>query len=103
MEFKGTKGKWFLAAGDNPKLRVSSEYMNEDEDICECLCQYDAALISAAPDLLEALQELTNSDLFENIIHINARAGGKKQLAEAWLKATKAIDKALDNESKPNY
>lgn len=44
-------------------------------------------------ELVEVLTTLTDSNLFSNIVHINARAGGKKKLAEAWEKALKLLSK----------
>ncbi|MDK1199369.1 hypothetical protein QMT25_20745 [Cronobacter dublinensis] len=57
-EFKGTPGPWHVTRGDvldrNGRMVASVEGFcpGENED-------YDADLIAAAPDLLEALQEMT--------------------------------------------
>lgn len=63
IEFKGTKGKWYLAESDIPQLRVVSEY--EVEDICECLLEADAKLISCAPEMLEMLNRIENYSLLD--------------------------------------
>lgn len=59
-------------------------------------------------EMEEALRKLTDSKLFENIIHLNARAGGKQELADAWKNAiellqtyeTKIINQALQQSKK---
>jgi hypothetical protein len=72
MEFKGTKGKWFWNYGDGCDLAsLVSENGNE---ICnfgneekyyptagEEPNQYDALLISKAPEMIEFLQELSKA------------------------------------------
>ena len=56
MEFKGTKGEWTLHHEHSPKLLVIKE--DYSEDICECLLEADAKLISCAPELLNVVIEL---------------------------------------------
>jgi hypothetical protein len=106
LEFKGTKGKWEMS--HQPILSNGLYIQTVDKSHKNTFIgevggglqspqeiEANAKLIASAPDLLEALQDLTNSDLFSNIVHINARAGGKKQLVIAWEKAQKALEKAL--------
>ncbi len=62
MEFKGTKGKWY-------RVKVEkTDYMSERNEVCygddgECVAEfiendYDALLISKAPEMLELLSEI---------------------------------------------
>lgn len=60
-EFKGTPGPWYRGGIDNGKLSINAgKYFVAlvDQGIAQ---KSNASLISAAPDLLEALQEVTGS------------------------------------------
>ncbi len=95
---KHTKGEW--------KIEKSSLDVYVDEKIDElpsliASCAHigneieaNAKLIAAAPDLLKALQDLTNSDIFKNNIMMQGRATGKTFLNNAWKQAEEAIKKA---------
>ncbi|ELY4420451.1 hypothetical protein SMZ52_000913 [Cronobacter sakazakii] len=87
-EFKGTPGPWHVTRGDvldrNGRMVASVEGFcpGENED-------YDADLIAAAPDLLEALQGFV--DLFHDVIDGDA-------IMPALDKAYAAIAKAIGEE-----
>ena len=93
LEFKGTKGSWKLGGNTLDGILVSVRHP-QNRDVCT-VWKYDdsflenqeaeanAKLIASAPDLLEALQELVNSNPMHDGYH------------EKKLKAIKAIEKAL--------
>jgi len=91
MEFKGTKGEWFL---DSHANTVSTKEEVDGDIICdapECFSESmenweaNAKLIAAAPDLLNALLE---SQKF--IVELQTNASG-----QAYYKSMKALEKAL--------
>ena len=96
-EFKGTKGMWQYKYFDNTRLTHSCViYSQNGDNVCKMVRNdsdskdteiANAKLISAAPDLLEALQNL--SDWYHN--HI------KKEgvYAPLYVEADQAIRKAL--------
>ena len=85
-EFKGTKGPWKVNVigqhWNNPSLtHLEVTFGDDGECVCDTVYQMDdAQLISAAPELLEALQIIC---FFEDI------SDAQRQIAE------KAIAKAL--------
>lgn len=90
MEFKGTKGSWSYETTKKGNCKISG---NTWYNFCKVytttygtdwkeVTQANAKLISAAPDLLEALQ-----------VYLNA--GSKEQRRDASVIAKKAIEKAL--------
>lgn len=105
-EFKGTPGPWANEGGDNYAIdiilpndstislsRYSRYYTGLSMDRDEMIA--NASVIAAAPDLLEALQELVHLHGCEQ----EAMASGKPTLAqwmEALDKANNAIAKALN-------
>ncbi|EMM0835508.1 hypothetical protein RVV06_001498 [Enterobacter ludwigii] len=102
MEFKGTKGEWeIMMDGDEIKVIQSSSLENGSGwrsyvAICEEVqCIEDANLIVAAPDLLEALQ-----DMLSGWKHIRAMHGDLYGIGwdRAQDKAQSAISKALGDE-----
>lgn len=88
-EFKGTPGPWVVNEIDlhwNNKELASFEitYGEDGECICDTVCQReDANLIAAAPELLEALQDLeSRARIYVNTSKANAaikKALGEKQ------------------------
>lgn len=85
-KFKGTRGPWFvsnegvLLVRDESGLSIVAKYIgypNDDEEVA------NANLIAAAPEILEALQEIVTYHF------------GKTATAPAYLKAKAAIAKAL--------
>lgn len=65
MEFKGTKGKWlYLYDGCDDCYDIVSDYgsicSTESEDKEN---EYNALLISKAPEMLELLQSLVSSEM----------------------------------------
>lgn len=98
-EFKGTPGPWSLNKHDIFSEHVSDEY-NFISAVCSyldkqtkkgfmlsgCVSTSDAQLIAAAPDLLEALQNMVTSYEFEassdNPSLLAARAAISKALGE---------------------
>jgi hypothetical protein len=88
MEFKGTKGEWKavkLEATDFHTERNEIHYGEDGECVAEFVGNdYDAKLIAAAPELLEALIELKRWVVDTHIA------------SEALNNANKAIDKALN-------
>lgn len=88
MEFKGTKGKWFIDTELNhinkygSKVRVISSdndehmieiYGNKDED------DFNAQLISCAPEMLEMLQYFVD----ENMLSITGEEMAKQLIKKA--------------------
>lgn len=92
-EFKGTKGPWAVNIigqhwNNNSLTHIEVTFGDDGECICDTVYQQeDANLIAAAPDLLEALQDLYIS-LF------NSDQWSKRQL-NSFSKARAAIAKAL--------
>ena len=101
MEFKGTKGEWRI----EDKLGDETSYLILDKigyEVCVADSEFikdideviaNAKLIAAAPDLLEALQLVTD-ELFQAIECINSVESAKSSTN---IKiAEKAINKALN-------
>lgn len=100
METKFTKGEWSVDGHNLTSVIVSEQYNgnhNVYQHVCSCdygysdplkwieLNKANAKLISAAPDLLEALQEL-----------VSANDGNGKSVYACVLKAKAAIKKATE-------
>jgi hypothetical protein len=89
MEFKGTKGEWKVKKERGYDIDIT----NRDGDICWLgLSEFidetklaNAKLIAAAPELLDALQ-----------MFVDYCYGTELQNSERFLKAEKAINKALN-------
>jgi uncharacterized protein YgbK (DUF1537 family) len=56
-DFKGTKGEWVIENRKSSNLKDISCREFTNYFVAESILEKDAQLISAAPDLLEALQE----------------------------------------------
>jgi len=104
MEFKGTKGEWKVGKSDGIKTEkgFKSKYVVETEELVVCdfiiskgykkQSKRDAKLISAAPELLNALTSLLNETR-----HYNPKCGfNTLYLKEARTESLKAINKALN-------
>lgn len=98
MEFKGTKGEWGIMMDDDEIKVIQSSSLENGSGwrsyvaICEEVqCIEDANLITAAPDLLEALQNATR-----------VLEAGKNVKFSDWIetiqKSKAAISKALGEE-----
>lgn len=85
--FKGTPGEWHVMRGD--VLDKNGRMVALIEGFCSGKSEiYDAKLIAAAPDLLEALQE---------IVFLYEHDEGCRELTE-YKRAKAAISKALGEE-----
>lgn len=92
-EFKGTQGEWQTGIYDTPNLYDQPD-LSETQVVCrgEDICvlwptsnneeEFNAKLIAAAPELLEALQSIENDD--------------GSIPATIWEMRNEAISKALD-------
>jgi hypothetical protein len=109
MEFKGTKGEWkqgnhisHIVSDVKPKRPTYSDkdYQSEKDFyggyiVCESISnKEDSKLIAAAPDLLEALQELTHLHGCEQE-GLSSGQPTASEWYEAVNKANEAIQKAL--------
>ena len=94
LEFKGTKGEWELGGNTVDGILISARHP-QNRDICTVWkydhsflekqeAQANAKLIAAAPELLEALQNILIAIDSEKVI-----------LAEEYEMGVKAIEKAL--------
>lgn len=95
MEFKGTKGKWIYQKGSNcfwvesnlwTIADVTKKSTFEEEEA-------NAKLIAAAPDLLEALQDLKK--MYEQLIDCGDCGNWNPREDKEVIKAHNAINKAL--------
>lgn len=64
MEFKGTKGKWKLFGKKKSKIIIQNGVQIDlickvDDDKLNCEHNYNALLISKAPEMLEFLNQLS--------------------------------------------
>ncbi|SAE91736.1 Uncharacterised protein [Enterobacter cloacae] len=93
MEYKGTKGEWEIMMDDDEIKVIQSNSLENGSGwrsyvaICEDVqCIEDANLIAAAPDLLEALQNMVTAYEYEASIDnpalLAARAAISKALGE---------------------
>lgn len=93
-EFKGTPGEWHVMRGDvldkNGRMVASIEGFCPGENEI-----YDALLISAAPDLLEALQDMLSGWKYIREQHGDLYGVGWDRAQD---KAQAAISKALGDE-----
>lgn len=90
MEFKGTKGDWGFVFGDN-QFEVFSEptYTGDFEVVCNNIeKEYDALLISKAPEMLASLKELVS--------YLRAMHGAEDTECVEMLKAEKLIKQATE-------
>lgn len=91
-EFKGTKGPWKVNVigqhWNNPSLtHLEVTFGDDGECVCDTVYQMDdAQLISAAPELLEALQKMLSKAYKQN---------WNEQYPEELLLAQESINKAL--------
>lgn len=105
-EFKGTKGSWKLTEIDDDDLSEVSDYFItslDEKTIVACVGpsdesttrqedKYNSSLLSAAPELLEALQcIINNSDPFHSAFEMHHNIDGEALFENA----QKAIAKAL--------
>jgi hypothetical protein len=83
MEFKGTKAEWEIEYHEAGAAIGRADLDYQVADVYgsnELECEANAKLIAAAPDLLEALQEILQITDRDHVV---------------WDKARKAIKKAL--------
>jgi hypothetical protein len=94
MEFKGTKGEWVVC---DSAMTVSTTADIEGNIICDAPTAWDesmenwesnAKLIAAAPDLLEALQNLldlcdTEDSHGRLVVKDNKKAAARKAISKA--------------------
>lgn len=109
MEFKGTKGKWYLQEYSDAYtniIRVKTDthdgiFLGSTSQNPNPEYRANAKLIASAPELLEALQEIQIdlSILKSNFIQIektDSRAEGMTNIIDKWIERNKkAIEKAL--------
>ena len=91
-EFKGTKGEWevgksftYLVGVEKPVARYIA-VCDGDKDLTQDEVEFNAKLIAAAPNLLQALQEL---------YYLVSELPEEGSLIEALANAKAAIEKAL--------
>lgn len=107
-EFKGTKGEWEIMMDDDEIKVIQSSSLENGSGwrsyvaICEEVqCIEDANLITAAPDLLEALQLALNAmNEMGDILNFHDLAEQSKvdELTPVFEKSRAAISKALGEE-----
>jgi len=75
MKFKGNKGEWKISHYDSNGYKSTEiHYGNDGECVAEHVAnEHDAKLIAAAPELLEALQNVYNDLESWKYIHNDAR------------------------------
>ena len=96
MEFKGTKGEWYVVGSEPAEIATDKkticfvciqDYFNKDNEQ-----RANAKLIAAAPELLEALQDALN-ELYNAIECINGKPSAES--STVIKKGQLAINKAL--------
>ena len=93
MKTKHTRGKWFerQVPGDQRRFTVLTDFGSSTQSICHLYhrkgeTEANAKLIAAAPDLLEALDELR--------ISVGNNSEFNRFIDDAYKKAVEAIKKA---------
>lgn len=107
MEFKGTKGGWkkynavqlgvtlsdtFIVKAGDCQIIVNKVNLRQEEIIPKEEAEANAKLIAAAPELLEALQEMMNQ--FEDVLKSSGNANLVPEF-KCFQKSQQAIEKAL--------
>ena len=82
MEFKGTKGKWYITKDNNvfsdgKMIFAHQSNFNNEET------KANALLISKAPEMLEMLELILNEKGLEQIVHANLIHNAKQLIKEA--------------------
>jgi hypothetical protein len=97
MEFKGTKGEWKIVKLEETEFyneRTEIHFGNDGECVAEFVHNdYDAKLISSAPDLLKALQDLIKE---VKTLELSHASDVEEYLEDELKQSYKAINKALN-------